>query len=171
MALLQFMAQWGVWDILGLLVTLVPSILVLVYLFPRKAIDNFYIDTKLASVSEAYPKVIAVELRNHTNEPIYVLSQGFLFGNTVLPSPYGAKDAATGVCEIKFEGRQKGLLSEIDTLVRPNQVIATWIPVHPNQSDESLSAALNRQAVGFLRLKCQRISSRPHPFTKLSIPV
>ena len=163
MAFLEFMVRWGVWDILGLLVAFVPSILVLVYLFPRKGIENFNIDTKVGSVNQLYSRVIAVELRNHINEPIYVLSQGFIFGNAVLPSPHGAKNAATGVYEMKFEGRQQGVLSEIDALVRPNQVITTWIPVHPSQSEDSLSAALNRHVVGSLRLKCQRISSRSHP--------
>jgi hypothetical protein len=167
------MVQWGVWDILGLLVALVASVLVLLYLFPRKAIQNFYIDTKIASHpdNQTYPKVIEIELRNHTNEPLYVLSEGFLFGDTVLPSPHGAKDAATDAYELKFEGRQPGELSEIDTIVRPNQAIRTWIPVEPNQSDQTLSAALSARTVGTLRLSCQRIRSRPHPFTKLKIPV
>lgn len=158
---------------LGLLVALVPSVLVLVYLFPRRAIHNFYIDTKIASYpdNQTYPKIIEIELRNHTNEPLYVLSEGFLFGDAILPSPHGAKDAATGAYEVKFEGRQPGELSEIDTLVRPNQRITTWIPVEPNQSDQTLSAALSARTVGLLRLSCQRIRSRPHPFTTLRIRV
>ncbi|MBU6391644.1 MAG: hypothetical protein KGJ87_10585 [Planctomycetota bacterium] len=172
MCFFQFMAEWGVWDIISLFVAVVPAVLVLVYLFPRKAIDNLYIDTKIASgPNTAYSKVIVVELRNHTNEPLYVLSQGFTFGSTVRPSPHGAKNASTGVYEIKFEGRENGRLSEIDTLIRPNQVITTWIPVDPNQSNESLSEALNNRSVGYLRLKMQKISSRPHPFTTLKIRV
>jgi hypothetical protein len=65
----HFMARWGVWDILGLLVALVPSVLVLVYLFPRKAIQNFYIDTKIASHpdNQTYPKVMAVAHENAQN--------------------------------------------------------------------------------------------------------
>jgi hypothetical protein len=171
MCFFQFMAQWGIWDIIGLLITLIPSVLILIYLFPRKAVDNLYVDTKIASVNQTYPKVIAVELRNHTNEPLYILSQGFMFSPSIRPSPHGAKDAATGVYEIKFEGRQPGLLSEIDTLVRPNQVVTTWIPVDPQQSDESLGEALRDRRVGNLRLKLQKISTRPHPFTKLKIPI
>jgi hypothetical protein len=168
----KFMAEWAVWDIIGLFVAAVPAVLVFVYLFPRKAIDNLYIDTNLASVpNTVYSKVIVVELRNHTNEPLYVLSLGFTFGPAVRPSPYGAKNAATGVFEIKFEGREGGRLSEIDTLIRPNQVITTWIPVDPSQTDESLSEALSKRSVGYLRLKLQKISSRPHPFTTLKIPV
>ena len=172
MSFFQFMAEWGVWDIIGLFVALVPTVLVLVYLFPRKAIDNLYIDTKIGSVpNTVYSKVIRVELRNHTNEPIYVLSQGFIFGTTVRPSPHGSKNAATGVYEIKFEGRENGCLSEIDTLVRPNQIVTTWIPVDPNQSDKSLSKTLQNRDVGTLRLKMQKVSSRPHPFATLKIPV
>jgi hypothetical protein len=166
------MAEWGVWDMIGLFVALVPAALVLIYLFPRKAIDNLYIDTKIGSVpNTVYSKVIVVELRNHTNEPIYVLSQGFVFGSIIRPSPYGAKNAATGVYEIKFEGRDAGRLSDIDTLIRPTQIITTWIPVDPNQSDELLSEALTNRNAGHLRLKMQKISSRPHPFTTLKIPV
>ena len=114
------MADWGVWDIIGLVIALIPSVLVLIYLFPRKRIEDFYIDTKISSINPTYSKVVVVELRNHTNDPMYLISQGFKFEDTIEPSPHGAKDAATGVYEIKFEGRQKGILSEIDTLVRPN---------------------------------------------------
>lgn len=172
MEFFRFMAEWGVWDIIGLFVALVPAVLVFVYLFPRKAIDNLYIDTKIASVpNTVYSKVIVVELRNHTNEPIYVLSQGFTFGSNIRPSPHGAKNAATSVYEIKFEGREKERLSDIDTLIRPNQIVTTWIPVDPGQSDESLSEALSKRSVGVLRLKMQKISSRPHPFTTLKVPV
>lgn len=172
MPFFRFMAEWGVWDIIGLFVALVPAVLVFIYLFPRKAIDNLYIDTKIGSVpNTVYSKIILVELRNHTNEPIYILSLGFSFGSAIYPSPHGAKNAATGVYEIKFEGRENGRLSEIDTLIRPNQVVITWIPVDPNQSDESLSKALSNRTVGYLRLKMQKISSRPHPFTTLKIPV
>jgi len=171
MVFLQFMATWGIWDIIGLIVALIPSVLVIIYLFPRKTIENFYIDTKITSVNPTYPKVVVVELRNHTNDPIYIIAQGFSFGNIIQPSPHGAKDAATGVYEIKFEGRQSGILSEIDTLVRPNQVISTWIPVEPSVSNQSLSDALKKRSVGILRLKCQLISSRPHRFMKLKIHV
>jgi hypothetical protein len=165
------MAQWGIWDILGLLVALVPSVLVLVYLFPRKAIDSFYIDTSIRSINESYPKVILVELRNHTNDPIYVFSRGFSFGTKIRPSPQGAKNAAIELYEVKFEGREQGRLSDIDTLVRSNQVVSTWIPVDPSESDQDLSSALKSRQVGTLRLICQKISSRPHPYTKLNIPV
>lgn len=171
MAFFKFMAEWGVWDILGLLVAFVPSVLILAYLFPRRAIDNFYIDTKVATVNQTYSKVVGVELRNHTNEPLYVLSHGFVFGPTIRPSPHGAKDHTTGVYEIKFEGRQPGILSEIDALVRPNQMITTWIPVHPDHSPESIAEALRDRRVGHLRLRVQRISTRPRPFVPLNIPV
>lgn len=165
------MAQWGIWEILGLLVALVPSILVLRYLFPWKAIDSFYIDTKMGKINQTYPKVILVELRNHTNDPIYVFSRGFSFGSEIQACPHGAKNAATGVYEIKFEGREQGHLSEIDTLVRPNQVVTTWIPVDPAESDDDVINSLKKRKVGTLRLNCQKISSRPHPYTKLNIPV
>lgn len=172
MKFFRFMAEWGVWDIIGLFVALIPAVLVFVYLFPRKAIDNLYIDTKIASVpNTVYSKVIVVELRNHTNDPIYIHSQGFTFGSTIRPSPHGAKNAATGVYEIKFEGRDAGRLSDIDTLIRPNQIVTTWIPVDPSQTNESLSEALGNRSVGYLRLKMQKISSRPHPFTTLKVPV
>ncbi len=171
MSFFKFMAQWGVWDIVAILLSLTPTILVLIYILPRKAVDNLYIDTKLDSVNQTYSKVIRVELRNHTNELLYILSQGFVFGPYIRPSPHGAKDAATGVFEIKFEGRKPGVLSEIDTLLRPNQVVTTWIPVDPKQSDESLTEALRNRYVGHLRFKLHKISDRPHPFKKLKVPV
>ena len=167
----EFMAHWGIWDMIGIAIALIPSILVLVYLFPRRGIENFNIDTKLATVNDVYRRVIGVELRNHTNDPIYVLSLGFTFGDAVRPSPHGKKDAATGTYEIKFQGRVEGQLSEIDTLVRPNQVVTTWIPVADDQTDEDLKRALSNRKVGVLRLRTQRIASRPHPFSTLKIPI
>ncbi len=80
MGFLEFMANWGIWDIIGLIVALIPSILVIIYFFPRKTIENLYIDTNIASINQTYPKVVAVELRNHTNDPTYIISQGFTFG-------------------------------------------------------------------------------------------
>jgi hypothetical protein len=159
-------------DFIRLLITLSPWVLVLYYLFPRKAIDNLYIDTKLSSTTSTdYPKVILVQLKNHTNTPIYVLSQGFTFGSIVHPSPNGAKNASTEVYEIKFHRSENRQLTEIDTLIRPNEAIQTMILVDPNQSDELLSKALTDRNVGQLRLKVQKISSRPHPFTTLKVPV
>jgi len=38
------MAEWGIWDIIGFIGAVVPALAVLFYLFPRKAIKNFYID-------------------------------------------------------------------------------------------------------------------------------
>lgn len=75
MGFFEFMANWGIWDIVGLIVALIPSVLVITYLFPRETIGNFYIDTKIASVNPTYPKVVAVELRNHTNNPTYHFSR------------------------------------------------------------------------------------------------
>jgi hypothetical protein len=167
----EFMAHWGVWDMIGISIALIPSIFLMIYLFPRRAINNLYIDTSLRSVNEAFPRVIGVELRNHTNEPIYILSQGFKFGTAVRPLPHAKKDAATGTYEIKFEGRINGQLSEIDTLVRPNQVVTTWIPIASDQGDEAILDALKQRKVGTLRLRTQRISRRPHPFATLKIPV
>ena len=171
MGMFEFMAHWGIWDILSLILTFVPSLLILIYLFPRKRIDNLYIDTKIRCINQTYSKVISVELRNHTNEPLYILSQGFVFGSSIRPSPHGAKDAATGVYEIKFMGRESNILSEIDTIVRPNQIVTTWIPVDPEHTDKSINEALQNHSVGNLRLKIQKISNRPHPMTKLKIPV
>lgn len=171
MGFFQFMATWAVWDMVGLAIALVPTVALLIYLFPRRRIENFYIDTKIGSINPTYPKVVEIELRNHTNDPVYVISQGFKFGDAIPPSLHGAKDAASGVYETKFEGRRQGVLSEIDTLVRPNQVVNTWIPVDPKVSNDAIAEALKTRSVGTLRLKCQRIASRPHRFTKLKIPV
>jgi len=171
MVFFEFMATWGVWDIVGLVIALVPATAVLIYFFPRRRIENLYIDSKIGSINPTYSKVVEIELRNHTNDPLYVISQGFKFGDAIPPSPHGAKDAASGVYETKFEGRQPRILTEIDTLVRPNQVVKTWIPVDPKVSDKALADGLKKRNVGTLRLKCQRITSRPHRFTKLKIPV
>ena len=172
MVFFQFMATWSIWSIIGVLISLVTAASILIYIFPRKALDNFYIDTKIGTTSNPiYSKVIVVKLTNHTNVPIYVLSLGFEFGSLVQPSKYGSKNAATGVYEIKFEGREKERLSEIDTLVRSNQTVTTWIPIEPGQSDDLLKTVLEERKVGYLKLKIQKVSSRLHPFTKLNIPV
>jgi hypothetical protein len=134
----KFMAEWGLWEIINLIIVLIPSVLVVTYLFPRKAIKNFYVDAQAATWNEPFSRLVRLELRNHTNEPLYVLSEGFKFGSTIRPLPFAAKDAATGIVEVKFEGRERGDLTEIDALVRSNQKIATWIPVHPDESLESI---------------------------------
>jgi hypothetical protein len=99
----KFMAEWGIWGILGLLVAWIPSVLVFIYFFPRKAINDFYIDTKIASGNETYSRVVSVELRNNTNETLYILSEGVVFGDAVLPSPLALRSQPVmlmfgGVC-------------------------------------------------------------------------
>lgn len=171
MCFLKFMADWGIWDIIGLLGALIPTAILFAYLFPRRATKNLYIDTKRGSVNQTYPKVIVIEFHNHTNEPLYIISDGFTFGTSLKPSPYGAKDAATGVYEVKFEGRQNGILSEIDTIIRPNQIISTWIPLDPSQLDSVIDTVLGEKRIGSLRLRCQFISERRNLLVRLNIPV
>ncbi|MBL7131734.1 MAG: hypothetical protein ISS45_10125 [Candidatus Omnitrophica bacterium] len=168
---LEVMAKWGIWDIIGLVGAAVPTSIILFYLFPRKSIRNFYIDARRDSINQIYPKVIRIELRNHTNQSLYVLSDGFVFSGIITASPNAAKDVATQVCEVKFEGRQPRLLTEVDTLIRPNQIISTWVPVDPNHSDHDIDAVLGRRNVGILRLRCQRLSERRNALIRLEIPV
>lgn len=167
---LKFMVEWGLWDIISFCFALVPLALIIIYLFPRKGVKNFYIDAQVAS-HEQFPRVIAVRLTNHTNTPLYVLSEGFKFGSAIRPSPHAAKDAATARYEIKFEGRQRGVLSDIDVLIRPNEAVATFIPVHPDEPAESIQESLDHRQVGHLFLKVQQISTRPYPFTRLNIKI
>jgi hypothetical protein len=171
MEFMKFMAEWGIWDIIGLIGGAVPTILLLCYIFPRKAITNFYIDTRRDSINQGYPKVVRIKMRNLTNEPIYFLSEGFKFGSIISASPNAAKNAATKICEVKFEGRQQNLLSEIDTLIRPNQEVSTWVPVNPIHSDQDIDAAIQSRSVGSLRLKCQRMSGRRNAPIRLKISV
>ncbi|MFH1999244.1 MAG: hypothetical protein ABIK28_06165 [Planctomycetota bacterium] len=167
----RFMATWGIWDIIGLIAALIPIIMVIRYIFPRKAVTNLYIDTKRDSINQGYPKVVRITFRNHTNEPLYVLSEGFTFGSAIRRSPNAARNAATSVCEVKFEGRQHGLLSEIDTLVRPGQEVSTWVPVDPQHSDQEVDSAIENHSVGTLRLKCQKVTGRREAPIRMKIPV
>jgi hypothetical protein len=171
MVFFRFMADWDIWGIVGLVISTIPSIFLIIYLFPRRRINNFYIDTKRDSINQGYPKVVRVTLTNHTNQPLYVLSEGFRFGTSIRPSPLGAKDAATGVYEIKFEGRIDNVLSEIDTLVRPNQLISTWIPVDPSHSDQEIDEALKKKEIGVLELKCLKLTDKRQPFIPLRLKV
>lgn len=171
MTFFKFIADWGLWDIIGLLGAAIPTVIVLCYLFPRKSIRNLYIDTRRDSINQRYPKVVRIDLRNHTNQPLYVLSEGFRFGNVIAASPHAAKDTATQVCEVKFVGRQPGVLTEIDTLVRPNEIVSTWVPVDPNHSDQHIDDAIGNRTVGTLRLKCQKVSDRRHAPVRLRILV
>jgi len=167
----KFMSLWGIWDIIGLIAALIPTVMVLRYLFPRKAITNLYIDTERDSINSWYPTVVRIKLTNHTNEPLYVLSEGFTFGSIISASPNVAQNAATAVCELKFEGRQHNILSEIDTLVRPGQEISTWIPIDPAHSDQEIDSAIQVRRVGTLRLKCQSLTGRRDAPIRLKIPV
>ena len=115
------MAEWGVWDVFQTLITIIGAIVVLFYLFPRRSIENFYIDATRSEANPPYTKVIRIEMRNLTNEPLYVLSRGFRFGDIIHASPHAAIDHATHTCEVKFPGPQPDSLTEIDTLVRHGQ--------------------------------------------------
>lgn len=171
MEFFKFMADWDIWGIVGILITIVPSIFLIGYLFPWRRINNLYIDVKRGSINAGYPKVILVTLTNHTNQPLYIVSEGFRFGSFIRPSPNGAKDATTGVYEIKFEGRAVMILSEIDTLVRPNQIISTWIPVDPSHSDQEIDAALNKKVIGVLGLKCLKLLGKRQAFIALKLKI
>jgi hypothetical protein len=171
MEFFQFMADWDVWGIVGILITIVPSVFLIVYLFPWRRIKNLYIDTKRDSINVSYPEVIRVTLANHTNQPLYIVSEGFSFGSSIRPSPNGAKDAETGVYEIKFEGRVAGILSEIDTLVRPNQIISTWIPVDSSHSDQEIDEALKKKVIGVLELKCLKLIGKRQTFITLKLKI
>jgi hypothetical protein len=165
------MADWGIWDIIGLLITLFPVIFLIIYLFPRKQIKNLYIDTKLSSSKPPYNKIILIELRNHTNTPIYLLSEGFKFGSKIKPSPFGGKNVNTDTYEIKFDGRVAGMLTEIDTLIRPNQTISTWVPINDNETDKNIEEALTSKSIGILKLRALKIQTGRDDFVSLKIKV
>jgi hypothetical protein len=165
------MATWAIWDIAGLFMTLFPVIFLIIYLFPRRQIKNLYIDAVLNSANPPYNKVILIELRNHTNTPIYLLSEGFKFGSKIKPSPFGAKNANTGIYEIKFEGRKEGKLTEIDTLIRPNQTISTWIPLDDDEPNEKIKEAITSRSIGILMLKALRVQTGRDAFVSLKIKV
>jgi hypothetical protein len=167
----KFMAEWGVWDVFQTLITIIGGTLVLFYLFPRRSIQNFYIDATRGAANPPHTKVIRIEMRNLTNEPLYVLSRGFRFGDVIHASPGAAIDHATQTCEVKFPGPQPDNLTEIDTLVRHGQPVSTWVPVDPNHADDVIDAALQNRTVGVLRLTCRRQSGRTSSMRLLNIPV
>jgi hypothetical protein len=167
----KFMAEWGVWNVFQTLITIIGAIVVLFYLFPRRSIENFYIDTTRSEANPPYTKVIRIEMRNLTNEPLYVLSRGFRFGDVIHASPHAAIDHATQTCEVKFPGPQPDNLTEIDTLVRHGQPVSTWVPVDPDHADDVIDAALQNRTVGVLRLTCRRQSGRTSSVRLLNIPV
>lgn len=137
----------------------------------KKRIKNFYIDTRLGEINENYSNVVIINLRNHTNQSIYVISEGFKFRNKVQPSPNGAKDATSDVYEVKFEGREKHTLTEIDALIRPNQCVNTWIPIDPNNSEEEIRKALKDKELGVLTLKCLKIAGNRQVFVTLRLKI
>jgi hypothetical protein len=170
MSFFKFMADWGIWDVIQTAIAIGGGFAILFYLFPSRSIENFYIDATRGVGDPPYPKVIRIEMRNLTNEPLYVLSRGFRFGDVIHASPFAAIDHATQTCEVKFPGPQ-GHLTEIDTLVRHGQPVSTWVPVDPNHADDIIDAALQNRSVGILRLTCRRQSGRTSAVKMLNIPV
>jgi len=166
----KFMNDWGVWDVIQIVLLLIGGVVALFYLFPRKSIQNFYINATRDAASPPYTKVINIEMRNLTNEPLYVLSRGFRFGDIIHAFPLAAIDHYTQTCEVKFSGPQPGILTEIDTLVRHGQPVSTWVPVDPNHADDIIDQALQNRRVGTLRLTCRRQSGRASA-VMLNIPV
>ena len=165
------MAEWGVWDVFQTLITIVGGIVVLL-LSVSAQINRELLHRRNKKRGEpAIPKVIRIEMRNLTNEPLYVLSRGFRFGDVIHASPLAAIDHATQTCEVKFPGPQPDNLTEIDTLVRHGQPVSTWVPVDPNHADDVIDAALQNRTVGVLRLTCRRQSGRMSSVRLLSIPV
>ena len=160
----KFMAEWGVWDVFQTLITIVGGIVVFFYLFPRRSIENFYIDATRAA-NPPYPKVIRIEMRNLTNEPLYVLSRGFRFGDVIHASPLAAIDHATQTCEVKFPGPQPDNLTEIDTLVRHEDVTGpitlTFSAVHfvPQVPDTGSTFALMGVAIAAVFFLHRRIKT------------
>jgi hypothetical protein len=142
MSFFKFMADWGIWDVIQTAIAIGGGFAILFYLFPRRSIENLYIDATRVVGDPPYPKVIRIEMRNLTNEPLYVLSRGFRFGDVIHSSPLAAIDHATQTCEVKFPGSQ-GHLTEIDTLVRHGQPVSTWVPVDPNHADDITVKMLN----------------------------
>jgi hypothetical protein len=112
-----------------------------------------------------------IKTRSHTNEPIYLLSEGFHFGNKLRASPSAAQNVSTRNYEIKFSGQASGVLAEIDVLVRPRDIVKTFIPVDPSHTDAEIEDAIRDQSVGTLRLKCGRISRRSHALIPLRVRV
>ncbi len=164
---------WGGWSFLGFVLAILPSLAVLWYAWPRKAITNFYIDSHLGGIGSSpgpLRPVVEFRMKNHTNKPIYVLSEGFTFGAVIEGAPGGGRNAATQVYQAQFEGREPGNLSEIDTLVRPNQEITTWVPVNPQHTPTEIEEALKRHEVGTLHLKCRLLGDRPFREVTLNVP-
>jgi hypothetical protein len=170
MSFFKFMADWGIWDVIQTALAIGGGFAILFYLFPRRSIENFYIDATRGAGDPPYAKVIRIEMRNLTNEPLYVLSRGFRFGESIRASPLAAIDHYTQTCEVKFPGPQPGDLTEIDTLVRHGQPVSTWVPVDPNHADDIIDEALQNRRVGTLRLTCRRQSGRASAVL-LNIPV
>lgn len=168
---LKFMVDWGIWDILALVISLFPAIWIFIYIFPRRQIKNLYINTSLGSANPPYNKVVRFDITNHTNIPIYICSEGFIFGSKIKPSPSGSKDATTNTYEIKFEGRVTGIFTEIDTLIRPNQTVQTWIPIDNGETDQNINEALNTKSLGKLRLRALKIDKGRDNFVSLNIKI
>jgi hypothetical protein len=167
----KFMNDWGIWDVIQIALVMVGGLVALFYLFPRRSIENFYINAIRDAGHPPYTKVIRIEMRNLTNEPLYVLSRGFRFGDVIHASPLAAIDHYTQTCEVKFPGPNPGNLTEIDTLVRHGQPVSTWVPVDPNHADDIIDEALQNRRVGTLRLTCRRQSGRTSAVRTLNIPV
>ncbi len=170
--LLQFMAIWAVWDMISIVLLVFSSISIVWYLWPRKKIKNVYIDVKAITTNDStYKKIIVIEIKNLSNNAVYLESLGFKFDKVILPHPNGAKDHNTNIYEVKFEGRITGELSDIDTLVRAKQKVSTWIPVNDSTDMSVLSKAISNKQVGKLRLKFALISSKPTKLFRINIKV
>ena len=169
----KFMAEYGIWDIAGLFIAIIPFIVILWYFFPKKSMKGLNIHTSRDAINATYPKVVRITITNTEDEPVYIKSEGFKFGNNILPSPNGARNVETDIYEVKFDGRnQPGILTEFDFLVRRGDPpVSTWVPVEPNQTDANIDAAIRAKQVGSLNLKCQRISARRNKRYSLALSI
>ena len=56
MSFFKFMADWGIWDVIQTAIAFGAVLAILFYLFPRRSIEDFYIDATRSGGGSAVPE-------------------------------------------------------------------------------------------------------------------
>ncbi len=152
--------EYGVWGAVSTVILIFSFVLgVKVIFFPKKRVPhlNFRIHQSRGQPSDEYPLKINIEISNRTGEPC-LLSHAFAMLKDLKAHATAGGDSSSGQLEIKFP-RHGGGLSEIDYFFRANDVVSTWIPLDPAQTDDEVGNALADGSAGTFECTCTTLGS------------
>ena len=150
-------SKYGIWDIISVVVLLFSIVMAIRYLlFPLYKVTHLNFHVTHTRDNTEYPSKLNFEIRNFTNKSI-VLSNTYFKPNRLKPDPNGRGDTALNRIEIKFPPNWNSM----DCFLIHGQIISTWFPIDPNQTNDEIQVILNDKTAGGFYCKCTFITKKP----------